>query len=246
MSKFHMALFGAFTLAVSGISVAGPIIIAGTDADDHGSTTAAGNLDGWLFMQKSFENIAAQVTNGNKSVVCVGCGSGLAASAFGAAFDKSNLVGAGWTRITLLSTTDIASFFDGTGATNIGSVGIYYMPTDMNNVDGGISDSQISVVNSNAMLLNTFVANGGGLFAQDEQNITGGWDWLTTLLPGIVKHADGTQVDNNTLTITAAGMAAFPGLTNTDVSNGTPWHSWFSGDFGGLSTLVTGPVPGGQ
>jgi hypothetical protein len=54
----------------------------------------------------------------------------------------------------------------------------------------------------------------------------------------------GPSFNSGSLTITAAGNTAFPGLTNSDVSNATPWHAWFSGDFGGLGTLVTGPIFG--
>jgi hypothetical protein len=100
-------------------------------------------------------------------------------------------------------------------------------------------------VNANASLLNTFVAGGGGFFAQDEQYQAGGWGWLTTLLPGIVLVPDGSQ-NSSVLTLTAAGNTAFPGLTNTNLSNATPWHGSFTGNFGGLGVLVTGPVPGVQ
>ena len=238
------ALLGVILSSVSVASIAGPIIIAGTDADDHGSANATTNFNGWLFMQKALENIASQVSNGKTSAVCIGCNSSSALSAFNSAFDKSSFAG-GWTRTSLSSTTDITNFFNGTGSANINNAGIYYMPTDSGNVGGGITAAQIAIVNANAALLNTFAAGGGGFFAQDEGNQAGGWGWLTTLLPGIVVQSSGI-VDSSTLTITPAGNTAFPGLTNTDVSNATPWHSWFSGNFGGLTTLVTGPVSAGQ
>ncbi|MES2405973.1 MAG: PEP-CTERM sorting domain-containing protein [Pseudomonadota bacterium] len=238
-------LAGLVLSGISAASIAGPIIIAGTDADDHGSANATTNFNGWLFMQKALENIAPQVSNGQNSVVCIGCNGSGAESAFNSAFDKSGFA-AGWTRTSLSSATDITNFFNGTGTANISNTGIYYMPTDSGNVGGGITAAQLAIVNSNASLLNTFVAGGGGLFAQDEQYQTGGWGWLTTLLPGIVLQPDGTQSNAGSLTITAAGNTAFPGLTDSDVSNATPWHGWFTGNFGGLTALVTGPVPNGQ
>ncbi len=239
------ALLGVILSSVSAASIAGPIIVAGTDADDHGSANATTNFNGWLFMQKALENIAPQVSNGKTSAVCIGCNGSSAESAFNSAFDKSGFA-AGWTRTSLSSTTDITNFFNGTGTTNINNAGIYYMPTDAGNVGGGITAAQLTIVNANASLLNSFVAGGGGFFAQDEQYQTGGWGWLTTLLPGIVLQPDGTQSNASLLTITPAGNTAFPGLTNTDVSNATPWHGWFTGNFGGLTALVTGPVAGGQ
>ena len=238
-------LLGAILSSVAVASIAGPIIIAGTDADDHGSSSATANFNGWLFMQKALENIAPQVSNGKTSAVCIGCNGSSAEGAFNSAFDKSSFAG-GWTRTSLSTATDITNFFNGTGTTNINNAGIYYMPTDSGNVGGGITAAQLAIVNANAGLLNTFVAGGGGFFAQDEQYQTGGWGWLTTLLPGIVLQADGTQTNASSLTITPAGNTAFPGLTNTDVSSATPWHGWFTGNFGGLTALVTGPVPTGQ
>ncbi len=41
----------AFSLAGTvSTSYAGPFILAGTDADDHGSFNGTTNVDGWLFM----------------------------------------------------------------------------------------------------------------------------------------------------------------------------------------------------
>ena len=78
---------------------------------------------------------------------------------------------------------------------------------------------------------------GGGLFAHGE-GFTGGadWGWLTTLIPGIVATESGGGAN---LSLTAAGIAAFPGLSNADINAGTPWHNHFSGNFGGLQALVT-------
>jgi hypothetical protein len=230
------------------IAQAGPIIIAGTDADDHGYVSSGVNQTGWLFMQKAFENLGAQVGNSNKQVVCIGCNSSQALGAFDSAFGLSSLTGSGWTSANLTSTADITGFFDGTGAVNVNTAGIYYMPTGDGNVSGGITKAQNDIVNANANLLNNFVASGGGLFTQDQYWINGGggYGWLTTLLPGLVVHgdSDGTIDDSGTLTLTAAGNTAFPGLTNSDLSNATPWHDWFSGNFGGLGTLVNGPAYG--
>jgi hypothetical protein len=98
------------------------------------------------------------------------------------------------------------------------------------------------VINTNALALNSFVGGagnplaGGGLFAHGE-GFTGAasWGWLTTLIPGIVATESG---GGSNLQLTADGQAAFPGLSNASVQNGTPWHNHFSGDFGGLKVLV--------
>jgi len=241
---FRLALAGMI-LAGASAAQAGPIIIAGTDADDHGGATATDNLTGWLFMERAFENLAPAVTNGNTSVVCIGCNGSTAQTAFNSAIAKSNIAPT-WTFSSLTSAADIANFFNGTGTTNTNNTGIVYMPTVVSNVGGGIDDTQLGVVNANAALLNTFVQGGGGLFTQEQANSSIGYGWLTTLLPGLVVQGDsgGPGFDSSTLNITPAGNAAFPGLTDADVSNATPWHAWFSGNFGGLGTLVTGPIFG--
>jgi hypothetical protein len=132
--------------------------------------------------------------------------------------------------------------------TKISQAGIIYMPTADFNVGGGITGAQLAPVNANAAALNAFVAGGGGLYTQDQNpvNISGGqgYGWLTTLVPGLLVHGDndGTIANGSSLSLTLAGTAAFPGITDQILSGATPWHDWFSGNFGGLSVLVTGPA----
>lgn len=241
ISLFLGAALGGLSISAS----AGPIIIAGTDADDHGSASATANFTGWLFMQKAFENLAPAVTNGELTVTCIGCNSSLALSAFNSATTKSGLDGT-WNFVALSTVSDITNFFNGTGTTNLNNTGIIYMPTVSSNVSGGITDAQLGIVNSNSSALNDFVVGGGGLFTQEQANSNIGYGWLSTLLPGLSVQGDngGPGFNSNSLSITAAGNSAFPGLTDSDVTNATPWHAWFSGDFGGLNTLVTGPIFG--
>lgn len=245
MNRLLAALLGAVFLGMAGVAAAGPIIIAGTDADDHGFVSGGANFNGWKFMQSALENLLPQVGNGQKTAVCIGCNSSSALNAFNSAYGLATKP-VGWTSVVLTSSTDITGFFNGSGTTNVNNAGLIYMPTDAGNVGGGITAAQVAIVNSNASILNSFVAGGGGLFTQSQNYVTGGFGWLTTLLPGLNVHGDndGTISNSNSLTITAAGNAAFPGLTNSDVSNATPWHNWFDGSLGGLSVLVTGPARG--
>jgi hypothetical protein len=244
-----IALVSIALLGLAGVASAGPIIISGTDADDHGSVAGGVNQSGWLYMQSALDNVGGQVTNGNKLAVCIGCNATQAQNAFASAFDLSTLPGAGWTRVTLTAAADITNFMTNAGGgTKISQAGIIYMPTATANVTGGITAVQLAPVNANAAALNAYVAAGGGLFTQDQCPcyVGGGYGWLTTLLPGIVLHGDvdGTISNSGSLTRTAAGIAAFPGISDALLSGATPWHDWFSGSFGGLSVLVTGPAIG--
>ncbi|MBI5692629.1 MAG: hypothetical protein HZC55_21320 [Verrucomicrobia bacterium] len=223
-------------LAVTGLSLAlspvpafaGPFILAGTDADDHGSFSLGANQDGWFFMQRALENLGAGVSNGNKKVVILGSTSS-AASAATSAFNNSSLVGAGWS----LQTVTVANFatYFGVGG-GLSSAGILMMDSGAN-VAGGVSGSSFTPY---AAAINTFVGGGGGLFSQ-----ANGYQWLSALVPGL------TVVNNQStgLALTPTGTTAFPGLNNGDLSAG-PWHNYFT-NYGALPVLANSTaLIGGQ
>ena len=204
----------AFGLALMGTSSlhAGPFILAGTDADDHGFFSG-GNQDGWFFMQRALENLAPGVTNGNKKVVFLGSNSGTTAgNAALSAFTNSTLPGLGWTS-EFINDAAVNTFLSG------GLVGAGIIMMDSNgNVSGGASATELGFFTANAANINAFLGAGGGLFSQSN-----GYGWVSALLPtlGVVPTGD------TGLTLTAAGNAAFPGLNNADLSAG-PYHNYFT------------------
>ena len=206
---------------LSAATYAGPFILAGTDADDHGYANTTENFDGWLFMQKGLENIAANVTNGNTTVAIMGSTSS-AATAANSAFDKSSIFGT-W-NIQTIGTAGFADFFGGTSTVNINTVGILLMDSG-SNVSGGVSGTNF-VTYANG--INAFVGAGGGLFSQ-----ANGYQWLTALLPSVTTPSESTTG----LSLTAAGNSNFPGLTNADLSAG-PYHERFEG-YGAIPVLAT-------
>lgn len=219
-------LTAVFTVASGSMAFAGPFILAGTDADDHGFASGGANQDGWFFMQRSLENLAPGVTNGNKVVTILGSTSS-ALSAASSAFNLSSLVGAGWSLQTV-SVADFGTFFGAGGG--LANSGILMMDSG-GNVSGGVSGTNFT---AHATAINTFLAGGGGLFSQ-----ANGYQWLSALLPSItVVNSQATG-----LTLTAAGNAAFPGLTNADLSAG-PHHNYFT-NTGALPILAT-RTTGGQ
>jgi hypothetical protein len=230
---------GLCLAAGTSVSLAGPVIIDGTDAEEHGSFNGVVNVNGWEYFQRGFENLLPQVGNSNKIAVCLGC-TGNTQAAFASAFDLA-VKPAGWTRTTVDTDVSITSYFAGTlPLLSLANTGLIYIPTG-GNTSGGITSVELGVINANAAAINTFVGGagnptqGGGLFAHGEGNTAGAWGWLTTLIPGIVATESGGGAN---LVLTAAGIAAFPGLTNADVNAGTPWHNHFSGNLGGLQVLV--------
>jgi len=239
MKRFFFAAALVFGLAVAGPAQAGSIIIDGTDSNDHGTVTGGVNQQGWKYMQKVFENLAATQPAGvTKTLVVLGlttASSSQAAAAANSAFNLSSLPGSGWSIVHVDGAAAISAWLTAMDTTN---TGILYIPTYQNTA-GDLDLSEMTAVNGGAAKINQLVNDGGGLYAQGE-NGTGAYGWLTTLLPGLVATQGGS---GNAITLNPTGHSAFPGLTDADVSSG-PWHVDFSGNLGGLQVLGTSTISG--
>lgn len=235
MKQILIAAALGLSLGLSGLAVAGPVIIDGSDAEEHGSVVGGVNTAGWEYFQRGFENLLPQVGNGNTVAVCLGCTLNTQ-TAFASAFDLATKP-AGWTRETIDGAALITSYFAGTLTRTLANTGLLYFPTGEGTTSGGITAAELAVLNANAIAINTFVggASGGGLFAHGQSGTTGAWGWLTTLIPGIIPTSSG---GSGNLELTVAGATAFMGLTNADISGAQPWHEHFAGTFGGLQVLV--------
>ena len=222
-------LVKATVLAVSllgSAAHAGPFILAGTDADAHGSFSSGANQDGWLFMQLALQNIAAgsSLTTTNRTVVALGSNSS-AATAAQSAFSGSTLGAAGWSFVVV---SDISGLTAATFASTLSTAGIVMLDSG-SEVAGGRTSLEESVLTSNAAAINSFVGGGGGLFSQ-----AGTYGWLSSLVPGLSVVT--AQFRN--LTLTPSGSAAFPTLNNGDLSTG-PYHQNFV-NLGSIPVLATG------
>lgn len=222
-------LVAALAFAVSGSAFAGPFILAGTDADDHGATDGTNNLDGWFFMQRALENIAPGVTNGNKTVVSLGSSAGQAFDAAQSAFNKSSLASSGWTFLSIDGASAIDTFLAG-GAVG---AGILMLDSGEINVSGGLDFDEDTVLTARAGAIDNFLGGGGGLFSQANS-----YGWLNAILPSI------TTVDesNTGIDLTPAGSSAFPGLSSADLSAG-PYHLAFQ-NYGAVPVLGVGSLTG--
>lgn len=224
MKRFLLAVAVATSALFSGAASAGPFIFSGTDADDHGFASGGANQDGWFFMQRSLESLAAGVTTGNKKVTILGSTSS-SLTAASSAFNLSSLVGAGWTLETV-STANFGTFFAAGG--NLGT-GILMMDSG-GNVTGGVSGTAFT---PHAAAIDSFLTAGGSLFSQ-----ANGYQWLSGLIAGLLSVSE----FETGLSLTAAGSAAFPGLNNGDLSAG-PYHNSFQ-NIGALSVFATGTRTG--
>ncbi|ASP48952.1 PEP-CTERM sorting domain-containing protein [Cognaticolwellia beringensis] len=228
MKLKNISLLSVLLLSINFTATAGPIILSGTDADDHGSASGGANLSGWLFMQRVLENLstAASLTNGHLNVVNLGSSSS-ALNAATSAFNLSSLVGNGWSFTNIDTDAAIADYFAGNGAVNINNTGIMMMDSGQH-VSGGSSASERALFSTNATIIDNFLGLGGGLFSQ-----ANGYAWVNTLLPTLSIVSGG----GNGANLTAAGTAAFPGLSNADLTGG-PRHNRFA-NVGGLSVFAT-------
>lgn len=237
MIKSLRRIAAACVLAgVSGLSMAGPVILGGDDLTDHGSRTAAGvNLAGWLYIEKAVSNVLSGVTRaGAKTTDIIALG-----SVANPTFDASNAGGAIGSAANVLGKT--VTYIDGATAINAFFVSLangtinpnmlWFSGTDaLNNLDA----AEGATLTANAAAINAFGASGGGIMAHGFGSVAYGW--LSALLPGL---SDSGSCSSSGATLTAAGIAAFPGLTNANVdSNAGPCHSSFVGNFGGLTTLA--------
>jgi PEP-CTERM motif len=228
ISRLRSAAVASAVWVACSAAQAGPFILAGTDADDHGSFSSGVNQEGWFFMQRAIENIGVGVTNGNQTVVVLGStNSSSGTDAYDAAtsaFVHSSLAAAGWSIAYIDGADSITAFLQG-GAAGAGII----MLDSGSNVTGGVTTSELTALTNNATFLNTYLAAGGGLFSQ-----ANGYDWLSPLLPSVTVN----DFQTTGLTLTAAGTAAFPGLADSDLSAG-PYHQNFT-NIGTLPVLATG------
>ena len=213
---------------------AGAYILAGTDSDDHGSTSGVANIGGWLFMQRALENLSGAVTTSNKIVVSLGSDSSTqAGNAAASSFGLSSLPGAGWTQVSINGAANITSYLSGgtVGGANLGNTGIIMLDSG-DNVSGGLDTTEEAALTAGAAALNGVISAGGGLFSQANS-----YGFLGALIPGAAATDLGTGGDGDAVTKTGAGNLAFPTLSDADLSTG-PWHAFFTG-IGSTPVLAT-------
>ncbi len=202
----------------------GPVILGGDDLTAHGERNAAGTqvFDGWLYIRKALENLAPGVTVANNGSVAVLGSSDSTAMAedAGAAYHFAVPLAAATT-----SLSGAITFVEGAAAINQffvnlanGTVTPAIIVSVGNFADNDQSNVEVAAMIANAQGISNFVGAGGGLLAHggsaSDPNVYG---WLPTLING-ASYEFGC--DFQTLVLTPAGQAAFPGLTTEDITTG--------------------------
>lgn len=218
---------------------AGPVILGGDDLTDHGSGDGTTNFLGWLYIERAVGNILNTPGNitrpGNDgsiaalgSAAVVGCPPACTAGNAGGAIGSA-AAALGRTVTYYEGAAAINQFFTDLAAGTVNPAMLWIAgtgaPNDLDAAEG-------AALTANAASIAAFGGSGGGLMAHGSG--VDAYGWLSALLPGLVE----TNTCGSNVTLTAAGQAAFPGLTNADVDAG-PCHSTFSGNLGGLQVLAT-------
>lgn len=236
MNQHFRGMFaGALLACVSGLASAGPVILGGDDLTDHGSRSGGANLEGWLYIQKAVGNVLGSTTRAGTittDIVALG-------SAANPTFTSANAGGAIGSAADVLGKT--VTFIDGAAAIDqffidlaAGLVNPSMLWIAGTGAANDLDSAEGTALSGNAAAINAFGASGGGIMAHGSGAVAYGW--LSTLLPGLTEVSG---CNSTGATLTAAGNAAFPGLSNSDIdANAGPCHSHFTGDFGGLTTLA--------
>jgi len=232
-------------------ALGGPVILGGDDLVCHGSVTGTTLNSGWLYIRKALENIKANVTRANDGTVAV----------LGAATSTARGSNAGGAYFYAAPQAGLMpQFFDGAAAINQffvdlenGVLNPAIIVTVGTGAGAGPSAGELDASEGSALVANgtriaNFVNQGGGLLShgtgrgtrEDPAELPPAYGWLSALIPGITVSLG---CDKTTLSLTADGMTAFPGLTNQNIGSG-PCHDNFSGDLGGLNILAQDHVSG--
>lgn len=227
----------ALSLALGSLAapaVAGPVILGGDDLTDHGSGDGVTNSRGWLYIEKAIANLyTAQTRPGTITVDIAALG---ATDPGAGVYTTANEAGS-----AILSAADAlgrsVSLYNGAGSINgffsalaSGAVNPAIIWIAGTGATGDLNSSEGAALTTNAVAINNFVGSGGALMAHGYG--PNAYGWLSALLPGLIETSACT---GGGATLTPAGQAAFPGLSNSDIDQGC--HSSFTGDFGGLTTL---------
>jgi hypothetical protein len=229
---------------VFGAANAGPVILGGDDLNDHGTWNGTANVNGWLYIQNALSNLVTQSSYPSNDGTIVVLGS-LATTPAASTPTSSDGCGAVYWPAQALTPPRVVTCIDGAanitsylagvaGGTNRPRVIVYPGDAVGNDVDAA---EEVAWAGSAATIA-AYVASGGGLLGH-----TGDYTWLTALLPGIT-ISTACEADPGA-TLTAAGIAAFPAVTNVNINAG-PCHNSFGGSFGGLQVLAidgTTPTP---
>lgn len=215
--------------AATQVASAGPVILAGHDADDHGFESVYASL---------FDSLLSNVTNGGSGILSIGANVG------GDAADWISSVAGLMTvpqPVTFINDAAISS-------TSFSGFAILHVPSDIDDTSGGITGAENALLTARAGAVASFVNGGGGLFGLTQGLLVdqygyitggGGLGAITTLrLPPSGLLPSGNPY--NDVTATLAGNAV--GIDNTNL-DGCCWHNVYTAFPSFLDILAVANAP---
>ncbi|MFN0019428.1 MAG: hypothetical protein ACKVP0_14275 [Pirellulaceae bacterium] len=228
----------------------GPVVIDGSDRDQHGSFSAGANQDGWQYIQQ-----LVQFVHGQSFIQTnfPGANGILALGAKTAPFDNADAADAinSAAAVAGIPVTHVDGAA-GIAAVNFNLYKMIYVPSNAVNTGGGITGPELDALILRKAEIQTYVRNGGGIVAltdaDTEVAAMGGdfatrafYGWLEIPAPFTILDAGaGGFVPNLPLRKTQAAIDAGLTISDAALSNGTPYHNTFTGPagFNGLDVFV--------
>jgi uncharacterized repeat protein (TIGR01451 family) len=272
MKRITVILAGLLCAAFGGIRIAfaGPVVVDGTDANEHGQVVSGANVQGWKYMQQTLEMLSQEVYSGTARTVvdlgttptaCLAVGHD-ARDAINSAFNLSTLPADGWTLIHVDSAVSITQWLQNLSP---GNTGILYIPT-YNNLCGDLQQDEMDAINANPAAIVNFVngpgdpSQGGALFAMGERDASPCTSTTPTGSDDTPCSPSGSTtnaflwlqsiIPGFSATGFSEGYSTPLALTNDGISafpnltnadiSAGPWHNWFEGNFGSLKILAIG------
>ena len=217
-------------LAFSQAAWAGPVTLAGHDADDHGFDSIYAGL---------FDAILSNVTNGGSGILSLGADVGADAALWITSV------------ASLMTTPQAVTFKNDADLSSISFSGfaILEVPSDIFDTGGGISGAENALLTARSGDVAAFVNGGGGLFGLTQGIFfpdpygyitgAGGIGAITTLaVPPSGSLPSGANFDD--VTATAAG--GLLGITDTNL-DGCCWHNVYTSFPSFFDVLATANTP---
>ncbi len=222
---FSVALVLGVGSVLSSAAVGGPVILVGHDQDDHGFEAIYAGV---------FDDLFAAVTNGNTGILSIGADSGTKAETW------INTVAG------LMTSPQTVTHVNGAavGTVDFCTYAIVYIPSDLGDVAGGISQAETTIMAGRAVDVANFINGGGGLFGStagqfaDAYGYMGVFAAITSTGIPVSGSCGGSVFDD----ITATTEGGTLGITNSNL-DGCCWHNTFTTFAPFLNALATANEP---
>jgi uncharacterized repeat protein (TIGR01451 family) len=251
MRATKIIMLSCLMMVVINQAQAGPVIIDGTDANQHGFSSDDKNRRGWLYMQRALEALGKQVPAKFPNVLIVlGTRQGsVARKAIESAFNHSSLAESGWDIKYKEGAQDIDDWL---GKISVSNTDILLIPT-YGETEGDLDPAEMAVINRQRLKIAQFVGQagmkdqGGGLFAMAESGVDADGNkpylWLEALIQGISVIDRGPVGIESSINLTDDGKKGLAGLPEDELAVAVPWHNYFEGNFGALTVWATAIDP---